>query len=148
VDLIVDASNVMGSRPDGWWRDRPAALRRLHRRLVLLAATGAAVTLVLDRPDLSEGSTNGMTVVWPHRSGRDAADDRIVDLVGAASDPAALEVVTADRALRTRVEALGARTSGPRVLHMRLDQLSAQAPLAAPRSADLTDGQAGSTAAS
>jgi len=125
VDLIVDASNVMGSRPDGWWRDRPAALRRLRRRLELLAATGVEVTLVLDRPDLSEGSSDGVTVVWPRRSGRNAADDRIVDLVSAASDPDAVEVVTADRVLCTRVEALGAKTSGPRALRAGLDRLFA-----------------------
>jgi 8-oxo-dGTP diphosphatase len=39
----VDVANVMGSRPDGWWRDRAGAAVRLHAELVNLAASGQAV---------------------------------------------------------------------------------------------------------
>ncbi len=127
LGLVVDAANVVGSRPDGWWRDRPAALRRLRERLQLLADSDVSVTLVLDRPDLAEGTTDGVTVVWARRSGRDAADDRIVEVVATAPEPSSVEVVTADRELRARVEALGAATSGPTALLARLDALVADA---------------------
>ena len=40
VTLIVDGANVMGSRADGWWRDRPGAMARLHGELATLAARG------------------------------------------------------------------------------------------------------------
>ena len=40
VALIVDGANVMGSRADGWWRDRAGAMARLHGELAALAARG------------------------------------------------------------------------------------------------------------
>jgi len=42
VTLIVDGANVMGSRADGWWRDRAGAMARLHGELAALAAAGIA----------------------------------------------------------------------------------------------------------
>lgn len=125
--LLVDGMNVIGARPDGWWRDRDAAVRRLAAALARLAAReGVRVVLVLDgRPlaDLPEGAhAPGVEVRYARRSGPDAADDRIVDLVRA--DPA-VEVVTSDRALRDRVTALGARVCGPTTLWTRLDQADA-----------------------
>lgn len=125
--LVVDGMNVIGSRPDGWWRDRDAAVRRLLSGLRSLAADGGTpVTLVLDgRPieGLEEGRHAGVVVRYAGRGGRDAADDRIVGLVEADDTPASLVVVTADRELRARVEARGASTSGPRALLRRLDRL-------------------------
>ncbi|MDP9023182.1 MAG: NYN domain-containing protein [Actinomycetota bacterium] len=125
--LVVDGMNVIGSRPDGWWRDRDAAVRRLFAGLRALAAQrGTWVTLVLDgRPieALEEGRHEGVVVRYASRPGRDAADDRIVGLVGADDAPASLVVVTADRDLRARVEALGASTSGPCDLLRHLDRL-------------------------
>ncbi|HET6952199.1 MAG TPA: hypothetical protein VFI47_17595, partial [Acidimicrobiales bacterium] len=75
--LVVDGNNVMGSVPDGWWRDRPAAVRRLLARLQRYAASaGRPVVLVLDVPqaDLPEGDHGGVTVRYARRRGRDAAD--------------------------------------------------------------------------
>jgi hypothetical protein len=43
VTIVVDVANVMGSRPDGWWRDRAGAAARLHAELVRLAASGRGV---------------------------------------------------------------------------------------------------------
>jgi uncharacterized protein YaiI (UPF0178 family) len=118
--LVVDAMNVIGSRPDGWWRDRDGAVRRLHARLAARPAEeGEQVTLVCDgRPldDLPEGDHDGVEVLYARRRGRDAADDRIVELVAADDDPASLTVVTSDRGLADRVRALGASVTGARSL--------------------------------
>jgi predicted RNA-binding protein with PIN domain len=120
--LVVDGMNVIGSTPDGWWRDRDGAVRRLATRLQERArVTGDDVTLVLDgRPlaDLPEGSHDGVDVRYARRGGRDAADDRIVELVRDDADPSSLTVVTSDRELASRVRDLGASVTGARsVLH-------------------------------
>jgi hypothetical protein len=100
-------------------------LRRLQQ-----AATRSrdALTLVLDGrppPDLAEGEYDGVEVRYARRRGRDAADDRIVELVAADSDPATLRVVTSDRDLVDRVTALGATTEGAGAFLRRLDRLGA-----------------------
>ena len=127
--LVVDGMNVIGSRPDGWWRNRDRAARRLLARLqAWVAERGDEVTLVLDgRPldDIPEGTHDGVEVVYARRLGRDAGDDRLVELVGNAPDPGALQIVTSDRALADRVRALGADVVGARWLLGRLDDLSA-----------------------
>ena len=104
--LFVDGNNVMGAAADGWWRDRPAAVRRLLGRLQCL---GEPIVLVLDvaQADLPEGEHDGVRVVYATRRGRDAADDRIRELVSAGDT-----VVTSDRALRADVEAAGASVVG------------------------------------
>ncbi|HEY8545723.1 MAG TPA: hypothetical protein VIL36_11770 [Acidimicrobiales bacterium] len=87
MTTVVDGNNVMGSVPDGWWRDRPGAVRRLLARLQRYAGTtGQPVVLVLDVPqaDLPEGPHDGVEVVYARRRGRDAADDRILELLDAA----------------------------------------------------------------
>jgi predicted RNA-binding protein with PIN domain len=126
---LVDGMNVIGSRPDGWWRDRDAAIRRLLVRLQRAATrSDGALTLVLDgRPlaDVAEGLHDGVDVRYARRGGRDAADDRIVELVAADSDPTSLCVVTSDRELATRVTALGATTQGAGAFLRRLDDLGA-----------------------
>jgi hypothetical protein len=43
VTIVVDVANVMGSRPDGWWRDRAGAAVRLHAQIARLAASGRAI---------------------------------------------------------------------------------------------------------
>jgi predicted RNA-binding protein with PIN domain len=127
MHLIVDAMNVIGSRPNGWWRDREGAARRLLGRLQRLAATtGDEVTAVLDgRPNraMPEGADEGVMVLWANRRGPDAADDRIIELVREAEAPETMLVVTSDRALRERVEALGANVEGASMLLRRLDAL-------------------------
>lgn len=118
--------NVIGSRPTGWWRDRPGAIRELLGRLQRLVATaGDGVVLVLDwpPPDLGEGIHGGVRVAHATRRGRDAADDRIVSLVAADPEPTSLLVVTSDRELRRRVTDLGAEVCGAGELLRRLDEL-------------------------
>jgi predicted RNA-binding protein with PIN domain len=124
---VLDGMNVIGSRPDGWWRDRDAAARRLLARLQRAATRWHdAFIVVLDgRPpaDAAEGVHDGVELLYARRRGRDAADDRIVELVTADSDPASLRVVTSDRDLADRVTALGATTEGAGAFLRRLDDL-------------------------
>jgi len=123
--LVVDAMNVIGSRPTGWWRDRPGAIRELLGRLQrLVTTTGDDVVLVLDSapPDLVEGTHGGVRVAHAARRGRGAADDRIVSLVAADPEPSGLLVVTSDRGLRRRVTDLGAQVCGAGELLRRLDE--------------------------
>ncbi len=111
--VIVDGNNVIGSRPDGWWRDRRGAQRRLVGDLARLAQVGGvSVAVVLDgrpAPDLPEGVHDGGLVAYATRPGRNAADDRIAEEVARDRDPASLTVVTSDRELERRVRELGAR---------------------------------------
>jgi predicted RNA-binding protein with PIN domain len=127
--LLVDGNNVIGSVADGWWRDRPGAVRRLVGRLQRLAATGADVEVVFDTraPDLPEGEHDGVVVHYATRRGRDAADDRIVELVS-ERDASAIEVVTSDRALADAVRTLGAAVSGAGSLLTRLDAVERNGP--------------------
>ena len=126
MPLLVDGMNVIGSRPTGWWRDRDGAGRALVERLQRLARQrGEEIMVVFDgRPidDLREGEHEGVLVLYAERPGPDAADDRIVTLVASAERPGELLVITSDRELRRRVEALGAAVAGPTGL---LDQLDA-----------------------
>ena len=99
---------MVGSRPDGWWRDRAGAARRLHERLS--AAELGPVVLVVEgaaRAGVPEAEGDNVRVVHARGSG----DDTIVDIVRALTD--VVTVVTSDRELRRRVEALGACAVGP-----------------------------------
>jgi 8-oxo-dGTP pyrophosphatase MutT (NUDIX family) len=126
--VVVDAANVVGSRPDGWWRDRPGAARRLLDRVAAVARAGLADDQLppeLERPPLArwwprwvvvvEGQARagaddpppGVGVVLAPRSG----DDAIVDVVVETRSP--VLVVTADRGLTRRSTAEGAIVVGP-----------------------------------
>ncbi len=122
--IVVDGNNVMGTTPDGWWRDRPAAVRRLLTRLQCFhRQTGDEVVLVLDVPqsDLPEGDHDGVNVRYALRKGRDAADDRIVELLDEDPSPE-VEVVTSDRGLADRVVQRGATVTGARSFLDRLTE--------------------------
>ena len=113
VPLLIDGTNVMGATADGWWRDRPKAMRRLTARIQCYAgSTGRPVTLVFDNalPDLAEGEHGGITIRYATRRGRDAADDRVVELLDDVPPP--VEVVTSDRALADRVRSRGGTVHG------------------------------------
>ena len=111
--LVIDGANVVGSRPDGWWKDRSAAAARLHARLVGSPALAPRVVLVLEgraRGGVGEGSTGAVEVVHAQGEG----DDTIVAVVArAAAAGHVVTVVTADRALARRAEELGATRRGP-----------------------------------
>ncbi|MFJ7999738.1 NTP pyrophosphohydrolase [Streptomyces sp. NPDC096310] len=124
--LIVDAANVVGSVPDGWWRDRRGATERLRDSLVPFAADGVAgqpgpveVVLVVEGAARGVESVPGVRVEPAAGSG----DDRIVELAAAAErDGVGCVVVTADRELRLRVAAYGARCAGPRTVRELPDE--------------------------
>ncbi|TLQ43135.1 PIN domain-containing protein [Streptomyces marianii] len=116
--LIVDGANVVGSVPDGWWRDRRGAAERLRDGLVPLAEEGipghpgpVEVVLVVEGRARGVGPVPGVRVEAATGSG----DDRVVELVRENAGRPTV-VVTADRGLRDRVEALGARVVGPRTV--------------------------------
>ncbi|MFC9292103.1 NTP pyrophosphohydrolase [Streptomyces sp. NPDC057052] len=113
--VIVDAANVVGSVPDGWWRDRRGAAERLRDRLAADGLPGhlGPVEVVL----VVEGAARGVAPVPGVRveSASGSGDDHIVGLVAGAGDRRRL-VVTADRELRRRVTALGAEVAGPRTV--------------------------------
>jgi len=125
AQLIVDAMNVIGSRPDGWWRDRAGALRALVRRLTRYAEeSGAAVIVVMDGAPTPIGvdANDGVEVRFAP-GGPNAADIVIAGIVDEAADPMGVVVVTSDRALARRVAAAGATVRGARWL---LDELDAR----------------------
>ncbi|MGW4023533.1 NTP pyrophosphohydrolase [Streptomyces sp. NPDC005009] len=111
--VIVDAANVVGSVPDGWWRDRRGAAERLRDRLAAdgLPGRSGPVEIVL----VVEGAARGVESVSGVRveSAPGSGDDHMVALVAGAGDRPVL-VVTADRELRRRVAAVGAEVAGPR----------------------------------
>ncbi|MEV6442245.1 NUDIX hydrolase [Amycolatopsis sp. NPDC051716] len=127
--LVVDGANVVGSRPDGWWRDRHGAAERLRDRLAKLAEAGvpdpddATVTwwpriiLVVEGQAKRVTSAAGVEVVAADTDG----DSKIVEVV--AQQKASVLVATADRELKRRVEALGASILGPGTLRRQLDEL-------------------------
>jgi predicted RNA-binding protein with PIN domain len=107
---VVDGMNVIGSRPDGWWRDLDGAVIRLARCLATWqAASGVEVTVVFDGrspPGLDDLDLGALDVVFAG-TGR-IADDEIVRRVGIDPVPGSIKVVTSDRALADRVRAAGA----------------------------------------
>lgn len=118
--LVVDAANVVGSRPTGWWRDRAGAAARLYEAIAGSDIDYERIVLVLEGAAKS-GRPAGVTarVETVHAAG--SGDDAIVDEArtrSAAGDD--VVVVTADRGLRERVEDAGASCIGPSSL---LDQL-------------------------
>ena len=121
--VFVDGNNVMGSRPDGWWRDRADAARRLVADIIPLATRhGGAWTIVFDgkEPPAMPPSPDCLTAIHTGHRRRDGADDRIEELVREHPDRAALLVYTSDAKLRNRVKALGAQVMGSGTLLRQL----------------------------
>jgi len=117
--IVVDAANVVGSVPDGWWRDRAGAARRLRDGLAAMRSTAfdGELVLVVEGRARDIAAVPGVRVVSAERSG----DDAIVDLVREEGSGRDCLVVTADRGLRARVTALGAEVTGPSTLRREFD---------------------------
>jgi predicted RNA-binding protein with PIN domain len=119
---VIDGMNVIGSRPTGWWRDRPRAMRELVEELTEFAGgTGEPVTVVLDGEPFELEGGDGVTVRFASRRGPDAADDDIAALVAGDDDPGGLSVVTSDAGLARRVREAGATVVGAGDFRRRLD---------------------------
>ena len=110
--LIVDGNNVIGSRPDGWWRDRPARPAGWSPRCRSSRARPATeVAVVFDgRPlaDLAEGAHDGVRVAYARRAGATRPTTASSRKSSTTTIPSSLTVVTSDRGLAERVRALGA----------------------------------------
>ena len=128
--LLVDVANVVGARPDGWWRDRAGATSRLLSRLGGLAGGTltdpdgepvpvTALVAVIEGAARAAAVPEGLRVVRAEGSGDDALAAVAADLADGDDD---LLVVTADRGLRARLPA-AARVAGPGWLLTRLDEL-------------------------
>jgi hypothetical protein len=135
--VVVDAANVVGARPTGWWRDRSGAAARLvadiHRvaaadpdaRRWVVVLEGAARAGAPASPTATQAVTEAATVTVVHADG--SGDDAIVAAAREAGAPrdacSSVVVVTADRGLRARVESEGATTTGPSWLWELIDRL-------------------------
>jgi predicted RNA-binding protein with PIN domain len=109
VRWIVDGMNVIGSRPDNWWRDRDAAMARLVDRLERWSAeTGNDVTVVFERQPRPPLTSPMVDIAHAPRPRRDAADDEILRRVRADDDPTTIRVVTSDHRLADLARGLGA----------------------------------------
>jgi predicted RNA-binding protein with PIN domain len=118
---LVDASNVIGSKPDGWWRDREGATKRLLDALRAFAGDEDDVVVVLDAgPAAWAGRDGPLEVAIAPRRGRDAADDEIARRLDADDDPASIRVVTSDATLADRARARGAEVVGAGAFRRRL----------------------------
>jgi predicted RNA-binding protein with PIN domain len=109
VRWIVDGMNVIGSRPDGWWKNRGRAMGALVEKLERWASgQDDTVTVVFERPPSTPITSSVIDIAHAPRAAANSADDEIVRLVQADAAPHEIRVVTSDKALSDRVRGLGA----------------------------------------
>lgn len=118
--LVVDAANVVGSRPDGWWKDRAGAARRLHEQLLTADVPGDEVVLVLEGAARSGVQAGRDAHVRTVHAARDGDATILAEARQATAAGHRVQVVTADRALAANVAGAGAMTMSPSWL---LDQI-------------------------
>ena len=107
--ILIDGMNVIGTRPDAWWRDRHAAMVRLVRMLEQwVASNGSDVTVVFEQPPSPPISSTVIEVAHAPRPRADSADDEIVRRLLGEAEPGEVRVVTSDRWLADRALAAGA----------------------------------------
>ncbi|MDQ6816944.1 MAG: NYN domain-containing protein [Actinomycetota bacterium] len=120
---LVDGMNVIGTRPDAWWRDRDAAMLQLVRALESWAAeSGEDVTVVFERPPSPPIRSTVIEVAHAPRPKANAADDEIIRRLRADPVPAAVRVVTSDRWLADRASSEGATVEGAQSFRTRIDE--------------------------
>jgi len=124
VRWFVDGMNVIGTRPDAWWKDRHAAMVRLVYLLEHWAAnSGEDVVVVFEQPPRPPIASSVIEVAHAPRPRRDSADDEIVRRVAAEPEPAQIRVVTSDLWLVDRVHAAGASVQAADAFRAWLEQL-------------------------
>lgn len=119
---IVDGMNLIGSRPDGWWRDRAGAQQRLVAELAVLAGRPGVdgVEVVFDGRARGPSEVTGVRVAYA-QGGPNAADRVIAATVRSTDDPAGTTVVTSDADLARQVQAAGAQVLGVGAFRRLLD---------------------------
>jgi predicted RNA-binding protein with PIN domain len=123
VRWIVDGMNVIGSRPDGWWKDRHGAMVNLVGLLDRWAATQrCAVTVVFERPPAPPIVSDTVEVTCAPHAAPNSADDEIVRLVREHADPRELTVVTSDSTLADRVRGAGAAVESAGAFRRALEE--------------------------
>jgi predicted RNA-binding protein with PIN domain len=124
---IVDAMNVIGSRPDRWWNDPDKAMNAMAEKLNAYAIkTGEDIELVFDRRPKSFDAPDSIKVVFAKWKGRNAADHEIEEIVQSDEDPRNLIVVTSDKRLVDAVKALGARVESSGRFRTKIEKVVPQ----------------------
>jgi predicted RNA-binding protein with PIN domain len=109
VRWIVDAMNVIGTRPDGWWKNRRRAMEGLVDLIERWAsAEGQQVTVVFERPTSPPIRSAVIDIGHAPKAAANSADDEIVRLIQADGRPEEINVVTSDSTLAARVRSAGA----------------------------------------
>jgi predicted RNA-binding protein with PIN domain len=122
VRWFVDGMNVIGTRPDRWWRDRHGAMVRLTDQLERwVAATGEDVTVVFERPPSPPIRSTVIEIAHAPRPGPNEADDEIVRLLREEAEPHRVRVVTSDRALADQARFLDATVEPAESFRRRLE---------------------------
>lgn len=120
---LVDGMNVIGTRPDAWWKDRDAAMLRLVDQLERwVASEGDHVTVVFERPPRPPIRSTVIEVRHAPKPKANAADDEIIRILAEEPDPTKVRVVTSDRSLADRAWAAGATVEGAQSFRARLDE--------------------------
>ena len=121
---IVDGMNVIGTRPDRWWKDRDAAMLKLVDQLERWAAAeGEDVVVVFERKPSPPIRSTVIEVMHAPRPKANAADDEIVRLLRADDQPHSIRVVTSDRGLSERAYAQGATVEGSYSFRSRIESI-------------------------
>jgi predicted RNA-binding protein with PIN domain len=119
---LVDGMNVIGTRPDGWWHDRDAAMLRLVDLLERWASEdGDDVVVVFERKPSPPIRSSVIEVAHAPRPRRDAADDEIMRRLAIEPEAALVRVVTSDRWLADRARSTGATVEGADSFRSRLE---------------------------
>ncbi len=120
---LIDGMNVIGTRPDGWWRDRDGAMLRLVKIVEQWAAhEGEDVTVVFERAPSPPIRSTVIEIAHAPKPKADAADDEIIRRLRGDPQPAAVRVVTSDRWLADRASAAGATVEGAESFRIRIEQ--------------------------
>ncbi|HEY0516019.1 MAG TPA: NYN domain-containing protein [Solirubrobacteraceae bacterium] len=120
---LIDGMNVIGTRPDAWWKDRHNAMVRLVDMLERWsAATGEDVTVVFEQPPVPPIRSTVIAVTHAPKPRRDSADDEIIRLLRAQSEPGAVRVVTSDSWLGDRVRATGATVEAAAAFRSHMEE--------------------------
>jgi uncharacterized protein YaiI (UPF0178 family) len=120
--FVVDGMNVIGTRPDGWWKDRHAAMVRFVDELERwVASSGEDVTVVFEQPPRPPIRSPIVEVAHARRAGPNSADNEIVRRLRDDDDPSGVRVVTSDHALADQARFLGAVVESSEAFRRRLE---------------------------